>query len=150
MLPCEAAERISIRRIATRERGRTAADLMEPIPTISHLASIHEAAAVLVGAGRAILAVTTPQGALMGVVTRWDMTRAIAQGLSDDQALAQIMTREVITASPDDSILELVRKLEHHDISAMPVVAQGEVLGMISTDLLARRSLLRLLQSQEE
>jgi hypothetical protein len=27
-------------------------------------------------------------------------------------------------------------------------VAQGEVLGMISTDLLARRSLLRLLQSQ--
>lgn len=150
MLPCEAAERISVRRIAARERGRTAADLMEPIPTISHLASIHEAAAVLVEAGRAILAVTTPQGALTGVVTRWDITRAIAQGLSDDQALAQIMTREVITAHPDDSILDLVHKLEHHDISAMPVVAQGEVLGMISTDLLARRSLLRLLQSQGE
>jgi glutamate dehydrogenase (NAD(P)+) len=150
MLPCEAAERISVRRIAARERGRTAADLLEPIPTISHLASIHEAAAVLVEAGRAILAVTTPQGALTGVVTRWDITRAIAQGLSDEQALAQIMTREVITAHPDDSILELVHKLEHHDISAMPVVAQGEVLGMISTDLLARRSLLRLLQSQGE
>ena len=150
MLPCEAAERISVRRIAARERGRTAADLMEPIPTISHLASIHEAAAVLVEAGRAILAVTTPQGALTGVVTRWDITRAIAQGLSDEQALAQIMTREVITAHPDDSILDLVHKLEHHDISAMPVVVQGEVLGMISTDLLARRSLLRLLQSQGE
>lgn len=150
MLPCEAAERISVRRIAARERDRTAADLMEPIPTISHLASIHEAAAVLVEAGRAILAVTTPQGALTGVVTRWDITRAIAQGLSDEQALAQIMTREVITAHPDDSILDLVHKLEHHDISAMPVVAQGEVLGMISTDLLARRSLLRLLQSQGE
>jgi glutamate dehydrogenase (NAD(P)+) len=150
MLPGEAAERISVRRIAARERGRTAADLMEPIPTISHLASIHEAAAVLVEAGRAILAVTTPQGALTGVVTRWDITRAIAQGLSDEQALAQIMTREVITAHPDDSILDLVHKLEHHDISAMPVVAQGEVLGMISTDLLARRSLLRLLQSQGE
>jgi glutamate dehydrogenase (NAD(P)+) len=150
MLPCEAAERISVRRIAARERGRTAADLMEPIPTISDLASIHDAAAVLVEAGRAILAVTTPQGALTGVVTRWDITRAIAQGLSDDQSLAQIMTREVITAHPDDSILDLVHKLEHHDISAMPVVAQGEVLGMISTDLLARRSLLRLLQSQGE
>jgi hypothetical protein len=30
----------------------------------------------------------------------------------------------------------------------MPVVAQGTVLGMISTDILARRSLMRLLQSQ--
>jgi glutamate dehydrogenase (NAD(P)+) len=148
MLPCEAAESISVRRIAARESGRTAADLMEPIPTITLNASIHEAAAVLVEAGRAILAVVTPQGELTGVVTRWDITRAIAQGLADDQPLEQIMTREVIAASPGDSILEMVRKLEHHDISAMPVVEQGAVLGMISADLLARRSLLRLLQSQ--
>jgi CBS domain-containing protein len=82
------------------------------------------------------------------VVTRWDITRAIAQGLPDDQPLEQIMTREVIVAAPGDSILEMVRKLEHHDISAMPVVEQGAVLGMVSADLLARRSLLRLLQSQ--
>jgi glutamate dehydrogenase (NAD(P)+) len=148
MLPCEAAERISVRRIAAHERGRTAADLMEPIPTISHQASIHDAAAALVEASRAILAVTSPQGALMGVVTRWDITRAIAQGLSDAQPLVQIMTHEAITASPADTILEMVRKLEHHDISAMPVVEHGEVLGMVSADLLARRSLLRLLQSQ--
>ena len=38
----------SVRRIAARERGRTAADLMEPIPTITLNASIHEAAAALV------------------------------------------------------------------------------------------------------
>jgi predicted transcriptional regulator len=83
-------------------------------------------------------------------VTRWDLTRAVAQGLAETQPLSRIMTSEVITASPDDSILELVRKLEHHDISAMPVVAQGDVLGMVSADLLARRSLLRLLQSQTD
>jgi glutamate dehydrogenase (NAD(P)+) len=150
MLPCEAAERISVRRIAARERGRTAADLMEPIPTITLNASIHEAAAALVEAGRAILAVVTLQGELTGVVTRWDITRAIAQGLPDAQPLELIMTREVVTASPEDSILGMVRKLEHHDISAMPVVEQGAVLGMVSADLLARRSLLRLLQSQME
>jgi glutamate dehydrogenase (NAD(P)+) len=148
MLPCEAAERISVRRIAARESGRTAVDLMEPIPTITLKASIHEAAAALVEAGRAILAVTSLQGELAGVVTRWDITRAIAHSMPDDQPLEQIMTRAVIVASPDDSILEMVRKLEHHDISAMPVVAQGAVLGMVSADLLARRSLLRLLQSR--
>jgi glutamate dehydrogenase (NAD(P)+) len=148
MLPCEAAERISVRRIAARERGRTAADLMEPIPTITLNASIHEAAAALVEAGRAMLAVVTLQGELAGVVTRWDMTRAIAQSMSDDRPLEQLMTREVIVASPSDNILEIVRKLEYHDISAMPVVEQGAVLGMVSADLLAQRSLLRLLQSQ--
>jgi CBS domain-containing protein len=148
MLPCEAAERISVRRIAARERGRTAADLMEPIPTITLNASIHEAAARLVEAGQAMLAVVTLQGELAGVVTRWDMTRAIAQSMSDDRPLEQIMTREVIVTSPGDSILEIVRKLEYHDISAMPVVEHGAVLGMVSADLLAQRSLLRLLQSQ--
>jgi len=90
----------------------------------------------------------TPQGELAGVVTRWDITRAMAQGIPETQSLEQIMTREVIAASPDDSILTMVRTLEHHDISAMPVVERGAVLGMISVDLLARRSLLRLLQSQ--
>jgi CBS domain-containing protein len=83
-------------------------------------------------------------------MTRWDLTRAMAQGISDDQPLERIMTREVIAASPGDSILELVRKLEYHDISAMPVVERGAVLGMVSADLLARRSLLRLLQSQSD
>jgi CBS domain-containing protein len=123
---------------------------MAPIPTISQLASIREAAVLLVEAGRAILAVVTPQGALTGVVTRWDLTRALAQGLSEAQPIVQIMTADVIAASPDDTILEMVQTLEHYDISAMPVVEQGEVLGMISADLLARRSLLRLLQSQED
>lgn len=148
MLPCEAAEQISVRRIATRESGRTAADLMEAIPTITQQASMREAALALVEAGRAILAVVTVQGELAGVVTRWDLTRAMAQGLAEEQPLERIMTREVVAAAPDDSILEVIRKLEYHDISAMPVVLQGAVLGMVSTDVLARRSLLRLLQSQ--
>jgi glutamate dehydrogenase (NAD(P)+) len=148
MLPCEAAERISVRRIAARESGRTAADLMEPIPIITLPACIRDAAMMLVEAGRAILPVVTPQGELAGVVTRWDITRAIAQGMPDTESLERIMTREVIAAAPDDSILTMVRKLEYHDISAMPVVERGAVLGMVSADLLARRSLLRLLQSQ--
>jgi glutamate dehydrogenase (NAD(P)+) len=45
-------------------------------------------------------------------------------------------------------LLNVVRKLEHHEISAMPVVDEGQVQGKISARLLAQRSLLRLLQSQ--
>ena len=64
-----------------------------------------------------------------------------------DRAVAEIMTHAVVAAHPDDGIIDVIRKLEHHEISAMPVVDGHAVVGMVSTDLLARRSLLRLLQS---
>jgi predicted transcriptional regulator len=58
------------------------------------------------------------------------------------------MTRDVICAKPDDSILELVRKLEYYEISALPVTEGKKAQGIVSTDILAMRSLYRLLQSQ--
>lgn len=148
LLPGEAAERISIRRIASRESNRTAADIMEPMPTIEAGCSVLEAAAKLVEAGIPILAVVSNQGDLVGVVTEWDITRATSIGSPEQQRLEEIMTRKVISASPHDSILELVRKLEYHKISAIPIVDKGVVLGVVSADLLARRSLFRLLQSE--
>jgi glutamate dehydrogenase (NAD(P)+) len=150
VLPCEAAERISVRRIAARESDRTAAELMEPMPTLVLASTVREAAARLVDARSAILAVISPNGELAGVVTEWDITRATALGSPDDQPVEEIMTRDVVSVAPGDGILEMVRKLEHHEISAMPVVEDQAVRGMITADLLARRSLLRLLQSQVE
>jgi CBS domain-containing protein len=148
MLPCEAAERISVRRIAASESDRTASDIMEAMPTIPVDETVQGAAAKLVQSGSSILAVVSHPDCLEGVVTQWDVTQATALGSPDDQPLKEVMTREVISAAPTDTILEMVRKLEHHEISAMPVVDQGTVVGMISSDLLATRSLPRLLQSQ--
>jgi glutamate dehydrogenase (NAD(P)+) len=148
MLPCEAAENISVRRITTSESHRTAADIMASIPTIPSESTIKSAAAALVEKGCPILAIVSPADQLAGVVTEWDITRATAQGFRDDLSIQEIMTRDVITTAPTDGILDVIRKLEHYEISAMPVVANKVVLGMVSTDLLARRSLYRLLQSQ--
>lgn len=148
MLPCEAAERISIRRIAARESDRTVVDVMDPIPTIAAASTVQEAAALLVGESSSIMAVVGEAGELLGVVTDWDITQATAQNAPNDAPLANIMTTEVVTAYPSDSFLEVIRRLEHHNISAMPVVDEGQVLGKISANLLARRSLYRLLQSE--
>jgi glutamate dehydrogenase (NAD(P)+) len=150
MLPSEAAEKISIRRIATSESSRTAIDIMEPIPTISISGTVQEAAENLIQSDSSILAVVSSEGALRGVVTEWDITRATAVGYSEELPLSEIMTADVITASPSDNILKIVRRLENHEISAMPVVDGTQVLGVVSTDLLARRSLPRLLQSELE
>jgi glutamate dehydrogenase (NAD(P)+) len=148
MLPSEAAERISVQRIAARESDRTAVEIMESIPTISMESTVKQAAASLIDGNSPILAVVSTMDELVGVVTGWDITRATSIGSPDNQPLEQVMTQKVITADPQDGILEVIRKLEHHEISAMPVVSGKSVLGMVSSDLLARTSLLRLLQSQ--
>ena len=148
LLPSEAAESISIQRITLREKARTAKDLMERIVTVPEASSIREAAQLLVETACPLLAVINTEEKLVGVVTDWDITCASANGLAWDTPIRAMMTQDVITADPQDTLLELVRKLEHHEISAMPVVKNDVVLGMISTDVLARRSLYPLLISQ--
>jgi glutamate dehydrogenase (NAD(P)+) len=148
LLPCEAAEKISIRRIARHESGRTATDIMASIPTIPSTRNVREAAQLLIETGSSILAVISGERELEGVVTDWDITRSTSQGCDEKRPLSEIMSRDVISAAPTDTVLEIIRKLEYYEISAMPVVEEGNVIGMVSADLLARRSLLRLLQTQ--
>lgn len=148
MLPSEAAESISISRITSREKDRKASDIMESIITVQSTCSVQEAARLLVETGCPILAVINTRNDLVGVISNWDITKAASKGPLEKASLEQVMTRTVISATPDDPILDLVRKLEYYEISAMPVIEGKKVRGMVSTDILARRSLYRLLQSQ--
>jgi len=148
MLPCEAAERLAVQRIASSESGRTVRDVMEPIATVNESCTVRDAAQLLVSETGDMLAVISENGGLAGVVTDWDITRASATACAEDVPVGQIMSKEVIAARPNESILDIVRKLEQHEISAMPVVTETGVTGVISSDILARRTLFRLLQAQ--
>ena len=85
---------------------------------------------------------------LVGVVTDWDVTAAVASN-SCTAIIERIMTKDVVTAAPDFSIVDIVRELEQFQISAMPVVEDGKVLGMVNTDLIAQRYFLEYLQNQK-
>ena len=145
MLPCTAAERISLQRLTVKERERTAKDIMIPIPTIDVKSKIQEAAALMIQNKSGIIAVLS-ENKLVGVVTDWDITAAVSSN-SCDVILDKIMTKDVVIASPDFSIIDIVRELEQYQISAMPVVEQGKVLGMVNSDLIAQRYILEYLQS---
>lgn len=147
MLPSEAAKNISIERITVRERDRTAKDVMETIVTVQVDCSVQEAARLLVEIACPILAVVDQSLKLVGVITNWDIAQAAASGSIENISLDEVMTSKVVYASPNEVILDIVRKLEHYEISAMPVVEDNKVLGMISTDLLSRRTLYQLLQT---
>ncbi len=146
-LPCEIAERISVQRIASMEKSRTARDIMEEAPTISVDKSITYAAQLLVKAQVSIVNVVSEKGKLIGIVTNWDITKAMASKLPMDSLLTKVMTADVFTAAPDATILDCIRMLENHEISAMPIVEDDKVIGVLSGDILARRTLFRLLQT---
>lgn len=143
MLPCAAAEHISVQRLTSKESKRTVKDLMVPIPTIECISSIESAARLIVEKEGSIVAVISKEK-LVGVVTTFDITRAIAEG-NINLKLEKIMTRDVIKASPDYTILEIVREFEQYKISAMPVVKDERVLGKISSDLITQRYILEFL-----
>ncbi len=146
MLPSTAAEIISLQRLTAKESERTAKDIMISIPTIDVKSRIQEAADLMIKENSGIIAVLSEER-LVGVVTDWDITAAVASN-SCDAILEKVMTKNVITASPDFSIVDIVRELEQYQISAMPVVEKGKVLGMVNTDLIAQRYFLEYLQTR--
>jgi glutamate dehydrogenase (NAD(P)+) len=148
-LPCEISEKISIKRIALKEKSRKVADIMEKPPRIDVNKSLKDAAKLLIDSYSPIVTVVSQKDKLIGIVTEWDITKAAALGTDHDNPLTTVMTADVVTIEPDCTIIDCIRRLERFEISAMPVVEDNKVVGVISGDILARRTLYRLLQAGE-
>jgi glutamate dehydrogenase/leucine dehydrogenase/CBS domain-containing protein len=144
MLPSNAAEKISLQRLIGKENQLTAKDIMESIPTIDVHSTAQDAAALLIKDNSDIAAVLK-EDILIGVVTDWDITKAMAENACDVN-LDAVMTQDVITAKPDYTIIDIVRDFEQFRISAMPVVENGKVLGKVNVDLIAQRYILHSLK----
>ena len=71
---------------------------------------------------------------LAGVFSERDYTRkVILQGKSSKQtAVGEILTPNVITASPSDSVTHCLRKMTECRVRHLPVVEDGKVVGIVS------------------
>ena len=79
---------------------------------------------------------------LVGVLTEFDIIRAIHAGRSLDETLVdEIMTRDVITVDPEDSVDDVMEILEQKRIIRVPVVRDGELLGIVSRGDVLRAAL---------
>ena len=71
-------------------------------------------------------------GKLRGIVTSWDVTRAMAEG---KKALADIETHNVVTAKPDEPLEVASKRMAQHNISALPVIdVEKKVLGILTSE----------------
>lgn len=71
---------------------------------------------------------------LVGIVSERDVVRRLHEmgpGLVATPVV-DIMTSDVVTASPDDSALELSRIMTERRIRHLPVVADGALVGIVS------------------
>jgi CBS domain-containing protein len=74
------------------------------------------------------------QSAVVGIVSERDLVRALAtHGVKAMELEArQIMTRDVVTCHPDDSIDEVMQTMTSGRFRHIPVVHHGELLGLVS------------------
>jgi len=95
--------------------------------------SVYEGIALMSEKG--IGAVLVIDGTLLaGIVSERDYTRkVILQGRSSKETRVEdIMTRDVITAEPELTVEEAMRMMTAHRIRHLPVVLEGQVVGVVS------------------
>ncbi|WP_338866705.1 CBS domain-containing protein [Myxococcus stipitatus] len=85
----------------------------------------------------------TRQGKLVGLVTHRDLLRAAATHASDPAAqplwAADIMTRDVTTVTPNDSLREAVAMMLRNKFGCLPVVSgDGTLVGILTEADLVR------------
>lgn len=76
------------------------------------------------------------EGRLIGIVTSWDITKSVAEG---KKKVSDIITRKVVTTTPNEPLEAASRKMAQHHISALPVIDQNSrVLGIVTSEEISK------------
>ncbi|MTK63708.1 MAG: CBS domain-containing protein [Methanobacterium sp.] len=76
---------------------------------------------------------------LVGVLTRTDLVEN-----PDEEQIALIMTRDIITASPDDSVKTVAEKMINNNIRRIPIVEEGRLVGLVTASDLVNKALWKM------
>jgi CBS domain-containing protein len=112
------------------------------VATISPDATIEEAVATLNRERIGALVVSEDGAAVDGVLSERDIVIALAKEGAAllARTVAEVMTRNVITCDPRDSVSELMAEMTNRRIRHLPVVKDGQLRGIVSIgDLVKNR-----------
>ncbi len=100
--------------------------------SISEDESIRTAAKALLKGDTNHLPVVNREGTLVGIVTTYDVSKAVVKE-EKNQKVKDVMTTRVIKTSPDEHVDVAAQKLERYNISALPVVDdQNKMIGLLT------------------
>lgn len=104
------------------------------VVTISGDATVAEAVAELDRHRIGALVVSVDGVHIDGIVSERDVVRGLAaqQGELLGQPVRTIMTAIVVTCSPEEQVDSLMTTMTNHRVRHVPVVVDGELLGIVS------------------
>jgi len=78
------------------------------------------------------LPIVDDKGKLVGIITEHDVVNFALSGYAADTRASEVMTQNLVTYSPDTLVVEVINYFAAHRIRRVPVVENGEVVGIIS------------------
>lgn len=80
------------------------------------------------------LLVKNPQGELVGILSERDIVRRLADtpGRTLPQTVAELMSKEVQTTTPDELLVHALRRMTDGRFRHMPVLESGQLVGMMT------------------
>lgn len=106
----------------------------EAIHAVRPTESIHDAVQILKDKRIGAVVVTDQNGKLQGILSERDIVRRMADtpGQTLPQKVADLMTSEVKTCTPDDLLMEILRTMTDGRFRHMPVLRGDSLCGMIT------------------
>lgn len=79
--------------------------------------------------------VVDDSGLLVGMIVKADIYRFLMdQGHYDTCPVEWVMTKKVITASKDEHVIAIAKRLRENDIIAIPIVDNNTILGLATIE----------------
>ena len=115
--------------------------MSERVVTIDQREPVIAAARLLKRMNLGALPVTDRSGKLVGMLTDRDIVvRCVAAGGDPrEMSVGDIMSRGVVTASPESEVSDAARRMGRGQARRLPVAEGGKLVGMLSLPDMARR-----------
>lgn len=114
--------------------GMVAEEIMtQPVVAVSRTTSARDVAIQMFLGGFSGMPVADEDGTIAGIVTEFDVIRAIRDGLKIDTTTVEtIMTEKVISVDVETPLHEVLDVLETAHILRVPVTENGKLVGVIA------------------
>lgn len=111
-----------------------ARDIMtDSVVAASRTTTMRDLAIQMLLGGFSGVPITERDGTILGLVTEFDIIRGIQAGRSAATTVAEaIMTRDVLTVTPETPLEEVADILERERFVRVPVAERGKLIGIVS------------------
>jgi CBS domain-containing protein len=74
------------------------------------------------------------EGRLVGLLSHRQLVRLVARGQSPQSPLRveEVMARDPVTTTPDTPTLDAIAKMREHQVSCLPVLEDGKLVGILT------------------